>query len=126
MGSAAVLFWSTPSPLRSAGPTPKCERISADRRTRKRRIGQYAWWRVMRSIENDGHARPFDIPRREWLMAQLDEAKSTTARMYDLLASSYNHIVPFFTDFGEQLVVSRQASRKVNESSTWRLARVHA
>ena len=37
-------------------------------------------------------------------MAQLDDAKSITARMYDLLASSYNHIVPFFTDFGEQLV----------------------
>src|SRR5215204_3054434 len=50
-------------------------------------------------------ARPLVMPRRERLMARLDDAKSTAARMYDLLASSYNHIVPFFTDFGEQLVV---------------------
>jgi len=53
-------------------------------------------------------------------MAQLDEAKSRTARMYDLLASSYNHIVPFFTDFGEQLVAeaSVQEGERVLDVAT--------
>jgi O-methyltransferase/aklanonic acid methyltransferase len=39
-------------------------------------------------------------------VAQLDDAKSTTARMYDLMSSSYNQIVPFFTYFGELLVAA--------------------
>ena len=33
-----------------------------------------------------------------------DDAKSATAWMYDVLSSSYNQIVPFFTYFGERLV----------------------
>ena len=37
-------------------------------------------------------------------MAQWYDAKSTTTQMYDRMASSYNHLVPFFTDFGELLV----------------------
>ena len=35
-----------------------------------------------------------------------DDAKSATARGYDVLSSSYNQIVPFFTYFGERLVVA--------------------
>jgi O-methyltransferase/aklanonic acid methyltransferase len=36
----------------------------------------------------------------------LDDANSATARTYDVLASSYNRIVPFFTYFGERLVAA--------------------
>jgi ubiquinone/menaquinone biosynthesis C-methylase UbiE len=35
-----------------------------------------------------------------------DDAKSATARTYDVLSSSYNQIVPMFTYFGERLVVA--------------------
>jgi ubiquinone/menaquinone biosynthesis C-methylase UbiE len=35
---------------------------------------------------------------------ELDNAKATTARLNDLLALSYNQVVPFFTYFGEKLV----------------------
>jgi ubiquinone/menaquinone biosynthesis C-methylase UbiE len=42
----------------------------------------------------------------EKLVAHLDDAKSATARMYDVLSSSYNQIVPFFTYFGERLVAA--------------------
>jgi O-methyltransferase / aklanonic acid methyltransferase len=36
----------------------------------------------------------------------VDDAKSATARVYDVLSSSYNQIVPFFTYFGERLVAA--------------------
>jgi len=39
-------------------------------------------------------------------VAQLNDAKATTARMYDLISSSYNQTVPFFTYFGELLVAA--------------------
>jgi O-methyltransferase/aklanonic acid methyltransferase len=42
----------------------------------------------------------------EAAVPELDDAKATTARFYDLLASSYNQIVPFFTYFGEKLVAA--------------------
>ena len=35
-----------------------------------------------------------------------DDVTSATAQVYDALSSSYNQIVPFFTYFGERLVVT--------------------
>jgi O-methyltransferase/aklanonic acid methyltransferase len=57
------------------------------------------------SSETPGSPQPSDASELQTL-AHLGDAKSTTARMYDFISSSYNQIVPFFTYFGERLVAA--------------------
>ena len=61
-------------------------------------------WQGERSAGNMGGLHPTEDGKGRSVVN--DDAKSATARGYDVLSSSYNQIVPLFTYFGERLVVA--------------------